>query len=69
MGNTRTPRPVYFDHGVVEFFVRNKIVNYRTVIWNKNGTSQFILETGLYNNNSDEIVKKAQQTFVTVSKN
>ncbi len=68
MGNTRTPRPVYFDHGVVEFFVRNKVVHYRTIKWNEDGLLQFPLATGIYHGDSDQLVKEALQTFRSVNK-
>ena len=48
MGNIRTPKPEYFDGGVIEFYVKNKEIHYKTVIWTKDGTKQFIFETGKY---------------------
>ena len=68
MGNVRTPRPVYFKHGVIEFFVENKIVYYRTILWSEDGLTQFVLESAKYQGNSDELVKKALQSFSNVDR-
>lgn len=62
-----TPRPIYFKHGVIEFYVRNQIVNYRTRIWTENGMCQFVAAQGVYQNNSEELLKQAQQNFGDVS--
>ena len=68
MGFTRTPRPHYFEHGVIEFFVKAKVVWYRILLWNKEGTHLSVMETGNYINNKDKLVKEASQTFGSVSK-
>jgi hypothetical protein len=67
MGQTKTPRPVYFKNGVVEFYVRDKVVHYKTVLWSKDRLVQFVFDQGKYDGDSDEIVKKASQTFGDVS--
>ena len=58
-----TPRPVYFKNGVVEFYVKNRVVHYKTVLWSKDGLVQFIFDQGKYEGDSDKIVKKALQSF------
>lgn len=69
MGNVRTPKASYFDGGVVEFYVKNKQIYYKTVIWTKDGTKQFTFETGKYDiatNNIKEITNRALQNFSEV---
>ena len=66
MGNIRTPKPHYFKHGVVEFFVKNKQIHYKTVMWNPDGTNHFVLEVGIFENNIDDIVKRGKQSFSSV---
>ena len=68
MGNIRTPRPHYFKGGVVEFFVKDKQVYFRTLIWNNEGSLQFEFETGLLKEDYIEIAERALQTFGNVSK-
>ena len=71
MGFTRTPRPHYFEHGVVEFFVRDRVVHYKTSVWIEGGTLQFEFEQGKYNESLtpiNEIVSRALQRFGSVSK-
>lgn len=69
MGNIRTPKPIYFDGGVIEFYVKNKEIHYKTIIWTRDGTKQFTFETGKYDittNNFKEITNRALQNFSTV---
>lgn len=69
MGEIRTPRPKYFDGGVVEFFVKDKTVYYKTLIWVKDGSKQFEFEQGKYNESItplDSIVNRALQNFSNV---
>lgn len=69
MGSIRTPRPFYFKHGVVEFFVYQKTVHYVTKVWNENGTNQSILETGKLGDQTPEsIAERALQNFSSVSR-
>ncbi len=73
MGTTvRNPRPKYFDGGVVEFFVKDGVVYYRTLIWTKDGSTQFEFETGKYDESVtslNDIVNRALQKFSSVSRN
>ncbi len=69
MGNVRTPKPVYFKGGLVEFFVKNKIRWYRTIIYTKDGMTQFEFERGIYSENLTpikDIVNRALHNFSSV---
>ena len=75
MGNVHTPRPIYFDGGVIDFFMKNKQMYFKTLIWIKDGSKQFEYESGKFNYqlNQDEnnrtvadIIKSAQQKFTGV---
>ena len=68
MGEIRTPRPYYFKGGVVEFFVKNKQVYFKTLIWNNEGSLQFEFETGLLKEDYIEIANRALQSFSSVSR-
>ncbi len=37
MGSIRTPKPHYFNNGVIEFYVKNKQIYYQVKLWLKDG--------------------------------
>ena len=69
MGNVRTPKPYYFEHGVIEFYVKNGVIYYQTMLWLKDGLTQFKFETGKYDiatNNFKEIINRVKQNVSTI---
>ena len=71
MGNIRSPKPKYFQNGVVNFYVMNKVIYFKVWLWLKDGLKQFELTRGKYESDQqiDEIIIKAlftQQSFTSV---
>lgn len=68
MGNIRTPKPVYFKCGVVEFFVKNKQIHYKAWLWLIDGTSQFEYKRGKYESDDqiNALIKNTLQSFSSV---
>lgn len=52
----RTPKPHYFKFGVVEFYVKNKVIYYKVKKWTEDGMKQYVLETGKYDGNIDNLL-------------
>ena len=50
MGNVRTPKPHYFNNGVIEFYVKNKQIYYKVKLWLKDGSTQFLFKEGKFEN-------------------
>jgi hypothetical protein len=71
MGNIHTPKTIYFENGCIEFFVKKKQVYYKTVIWTKDGSKQFIFETGKFEQGIiiHDLIKRALQSFTDVRVN
>lgn len=65
MGNNiRSPRPVYFKHGVIVFYVKDEIVHYIVKLWRDEGFKQYPIEEGvLGTQNITDIISKITQQF------
>ena len=50
MGSIRTPKPHYFNNGVIEFYVKNKQIYYQVKLWLKDGLTQFLFKEGKFEN-------------------
>ena len=67
MGNIRTPKTIYKNGFVVDFYVENKIVYYMIFKWTENGYVRSDLESGkLGDRTRQQIMDYALQTFTTV---
>lgn len=68
MGNIRTPKPVYFKCGMVEFYVKEKVIYYKVWLWLVDGLSEFEYGRGKYesDNQIKELIKTALQSFSSV---
>jgi len=56
----RKPQQIYFNHGLIKFSSKNKIIYYTVWLWNPDGTTQFKFETGKYDGNPEAIIKRTQ---------
>lgn len=64
MGNQiRTPRPVYFKNGVIEFYVYKKEIYYKAKLWLRDGTSQITIKDRKFLGDADSIVKEITSQF------
>lgn len=62
MGNIRTPKPIYKDGSVMEFYVRKNQIMYSIKIWSKDGTNQSLLKVGILGNkDASEVLEKELQ--------
>jgi len=66
MGNLRTPRPHYFNNGVIEFYVYKKEIYYKTKLWLQDGLSQIVFEDKKFLGDVNSIVKRTLQSFTNV---
>lgn len=71
MGNIRTPKPRYFTHGIIEFYVKDKQIYYKGLLWLKDGLFQFEFAKGKYESDDQiqQIINKALQNFSNVMVN
>lgn len=64
MGNIHTPKTIYNDGLVMDFFVKNKEVYYKLSKWNEEGTSQALIESAkLGDQNPIEIMNEVLRLF------
>ena len=63
MGNIHTPKTIYSNGLVLEFYVKNKQVFYKLSKWVDLGSNLAVIETKkLGDQNPNDIIKKAQQS-------
>ena len=61
MGNIHTPKTIYKDGMVIEFYVKNKITFYKISRWINEGVNQVSLATGKLSdfNSPEEVMEYA----------
>ncbi len=52
----RTPKPYYFKHGVVVFFVKDKQIHYKVIKWSEDGFFSWVYGIGKYDGNIERII-------------
>lgn len=69
MGLIRTPRPLYQDGFVMEFYVKEKQVYYKISKWNPDGYSQGELQKGKLGKQEPQVMfNQALQNFSSGSR-
>ena len=64
MGDVHTPKTIYGNGLVMEFFVKNKEIFYKLSKWDESGTNLSLIECArLGNKNPDDLMKDAQRLF------
>jgi hypothetical protein len=67
MGNIHTPKTIYGNGLVMEFYVKNKQVFYKLSKWVDLGSNLSLIESAkLENQKPEDIMNKAQQSFTGV---
>lgn len=67
MGNIHTPKTIYSNGLVIEFYVKNKQVFYKLSKWVDQGSSLSLIESKKLGDQSpDDIIKEAQRLFTGV---
>ena len=64
----RTPKPYYFKNGVVEFYVKNKVIYYNVKKWSEDGLTQCLYKTGKYDGNIDGLIESITKDNVITGK-
>lgn len=59
----RTPRPVYQDGIILNFFIKDEVIHYKTLAYGSN-QKPFDVLTGIYENNADELIEKTKDTVL-----
>ena len=63
MGNIHTPKTIYFNGLVLEFYVKNKEIHYKLSKWVDWGSVLAVIKSEkLGDQNPNDIIKKAQQS-------
>ena len=64
MGNVHTPKTIYSNGLVLEFYVKNKEIHYKLSKWVDAGSNLSLIESKkLGDQKPDDIIKSAQQKF------
>ena len=70
MGNIHTPKTIYSNGLVLEFYVKKKQIYYQLSKWVDLGSNLAVIETKkLGDQKPDDIIKEAQRLFTNVGVN
>ncbi len=66
MGITKCPRPFYFKHGVITYYVKKKQIYYNVLKWDDLGLNQYSIHDEILNNKTPEQILKESLNFSLV---